>query len=136
MELDPAKPFTLTAEEVFAQDKLERVYIDEFKDVGQGRVYKGEWNKLTGERDGVGIQLWPDGSKYEGMWRRDKANGRGRMTHANGDIYEGAWIDDKANGYGVFVDTSRARYAGDWKDDLQHGHGEEVWDDGGAKYSG
>jgi len=33
--------------------------------------------------------LWPDGSKYEGMWKNGKANGRGRMTHANGDVYEG-----------------------------------------------
>ncbi len=33
--------------------------------------------------------LWPDGSKYEGMWKAGKAHGKGRMTHANGDVYEG-----------------------------------------------
>lgn len=44
------------------------VYIDEFKDVGDGKLYKGQWNKRTGEREGAGIQFWPDGSKYEGMW--------------------------------------------------------------------
>lgn len=43
-----------------------RVYIDEFKDVGEGKMFKGQWNKRTGEREGVGIQFWPDGSKYEG----------------------------------------------------------------------
>lgn len=32
-----------------------RVYIDEFKDVGEGKLYKGQWNKKTGEREGVGI---------------------------------------------------------------------------------
>jgi hypothetical protein len=32
-----------------------RVYIDEFKDVGDGRLYKGQWNKKTLERDGVGV---------------------------------------------------------------------------------
>jgi hypothetical protein len=40
-------------------------------------------------RDGMGIQIWPDGSKYEGYWKADKANGRGRLIHADGDVYEG-----------------------------------------------
>ena len=48
--------------------KTARVFIDGFKDVGEGRLYKGQYSKKTGERDGVGIQFWPDGSKYEGMW--------------------------------------------------------------------
>jgi hypothetical protein len=81
--------FSLTTEEVLMKDGVERVYIDEYKDVGDGKLYKGQWNKKTGDRDGVGIQFWPDGSKYEGMWRHDKANGKGRMTHANSDVYDG-----------------------------------------------
>lgn len=116
--------------------KVFRVYIDEFKDVGEGRLFKGQYNKKTGERDGVGVQFWPDGSKYEGMWRRDKANGRGRMTHANGDLYEGEWRDDKANGKGIFIDSANARYEGEWEDDMQHGYGEETWDTGSARYRG
>lgn len=36
-------------------DNIERVYIDEFKEVGDGKLYKGQWNKRTGDRDGVGI---------------------------------------------------------------------------------
>lgn len=117
-------------EDIFVKDGVTRIYIDEFKDVGNGRMYKGQWNKKTGERDGVGIQLWPDGSKYEGMWRRDKANFKGKMTHANGDVYEGEWKDDKANGFGMFRDTNNAKYEGAWLNDLQHGHGEETWDEG------
>ena len=70
------------------------------------------------------------------MWRKDKANLKGKMTHANGDVYEGEWKDDKANGFGVFQDTNNARYKGYWKDDLQHGQGEEEWDEGAAKYNG
>jgi hypothetical protein len=38
-----------------------------------GAVYTGQW--LMGMRDGFGTQLWPDGSRYEGQWRNDKANG-------------------------------------------------------------
>lgn len=49
-------------------------------------------------RDGEGIQTWADGSLYEGYWKNDKANGRGRLIHADGDVYEGEWKDDKAHG--------------------------------------
>lgn len=118
------KAFTLSQQEHESLKReehagaIQRVYIDEFKDVGEGRLYKGQYNKKTGERDGVGVQFWPDGSKYEGMWRRDKANGRGRMTHANGDLYEGEWRDDKANGKGLFIDAANARYEGDWLEDM------------------
>lgn len=51
------------------------------------------------------------------MFKHGRANGRGRMTHANGDVYEGNWIDDKANGYGIFIDTNFAKYEGNWVDD-------------------
>ena len=64
------------------------------------------------------------------MWRKDKANGRGRMTHSNGDIYEGSWKDDKAHGFGIFIDSSNAKYEGFWLDDLQHGQGIETWGNG------
>jgi hypothetical protein len=125
-------PFQLSVDEYHIQDEIERVYIDEFKDVGGGKLYKGQWNKKSGDRDGVGIQFWSDGSKYEGMWRRDRANGRGRMTHANGDIYDGNWVDDKANGYGVFIDINNAKYEGYWLDDSQHGQGIETWGEPGS----
>jgi len=37
---------------------------------------------------------------YEGYWKEDKANGRGRLIHADGDIYDGYWKNDKAHGFG------------------------------------
>jgi len=47
-------------------------------------------------RDGYGVMVWPDGSKYEGAWSGNKANGYGKLAHADGDIYEGEWLNDKA----------------------------------------
>ena len=38
-----------------------------------GATYTGQW--LGEVREGFGFQVWPDGSKYEGFWRNDKANG-------------------------------------------------------------
>jgi len=42
--------------------------------------------------------MWTDGSKYDGMWANDKANGRGRLIHSDGSMYEGQWLDDMAHG--------------------------------------
>ena len=47
-------------------------------------------------RHGKGVQIWPDGARYEGDWTDDKASGYGRFEHVDGDIYEGQWKDDKA----------------------------------------
>lgn len=69
-------------------------------------------------RHGHGVQVWPDGAKYEGDWSRNQANGKGKFWHADGDVYEGDWKDDKANGFGVYVHVNGARYEGHWKNDL------------------
>ena len=49
-------------------------------------------------RQGRGVQIWQDGSKYEGFWESDKANGFGRLIHANGGMYQGYWHNDLAHG--------------------------------------
>jgi hypothetical protein len=56
-----------------------------------GARYQGEWLLGTQVRQGTGIQIWPDGSMYEGWWVDNKANGKGRLIHADGDIYDGSW---------------------------------------------
>jgi hypothetical protein len=40
----------------------------------------------------IGIQIWPDGAKYEGYWRDNVAHGRGRFHHIDGDVYDGKII--------------------------------------------
>jgi hypothetical protein len=52
-------------------------------------------------KEGRGIEIWPDGSIYEGWWKDDKPNGKGREIKANGDIYDGNWKDDKVHGFGI-----------------------------------
>ena len=82
-----------------------------------GARYEGEWNEPKNERHGYGIQVWSDGSMYQGYWKEDKANGWGRLIHADGDVYEGEWKDDKAHGQGVYKHTDGAEYNGEWKED-------------------
>ena len=52
----------------------------------------------AGKKHGQGQQVWPDGSRYDGMWENDQANGQGVLVHADGDVYEGSWLNDKAHG--------------------------------------
>ena len=49
-------------------------------------------------RHGPGIQIWPDGAKYEGEWRQNKANGTGKFWHADGDVYEGQFAQGMRSG--------------------------------------
>lgn len=35
-----------------------------------------------------------NGSIYEGHFKYDKANGKGRMIYGNEDYYIGEWVDD------------------------------------------
>jgi hypothetical protein len=65
-------------------------------------------DREEGSRDGMGKQIWPDGSLYEGFWDKDKANGMGRLIHSDGDVYEGEWFNDKAHGYGVYTNMDGA----------------------------
>lgn len=91
-------------------------------------VYLGEWN-MYDEKHGKGIQVWDDGSKYEGYWKYDKPNGKGRMIYGNGDAYEGEWENFKANGKGQFYGVDGSYYDGDWKNDVKWGMGDETMTD-------
>ena len=39
-------------------------------ELDNGAIYSGQWTK-EGQREGKGIQIWKDGSKYEGYWKND-----------------------------------------------------------------
>jgi hypothetical protein len=127
-------------------DKCERIFKGPIE-LENGAFYIGEWNQYN-QKHGAGMNIWQNGSKYEGYWKQDKANGKGRMTYAGaicitggaiynigGDIYEGDWVDDKKHGTGVFLFKDGARYEGDWREDKQHGNGKFYWADG-STYDG
>jgi hypothetical protein len=67
-----------------------------------GAQYSGQVRKDNSQKDGYGIQIWPDGAKYSGYWTQDKTNGFGRYEHLNGDIYSGEWLNDVAHGLGIY----------------------------------
>lgn len=54
-------------------------------------------------KHGYGVQIWPNGNKYEGFWRNNLMHGSGKMIQNTGDIYEGDYKDGKANGRGTYT---------------------------------
>lgn len=94
-----------------------------------GSVFYGEWMKGTKNRHGRGIQLWEDGTRYEGYFQFNKANLKGKLIHSDGDVYEGNWLNGKAEGYGVYKHIDGSVYRGNWKQDKQNGKGQENWPD-------
>ena len=104
----------------------------EFKNglvMADGQLYAGHVN-YKDEKHGYGLQVWPDGSKYEGFWSNNLAKGFGRFILADGDVYQGEWLEDKAHGEGEYYYAEGAVYKGGWLDDKQHGKGREEWPDG------
>ena len=60
-----------------------------FKETVEGQIYCGQVNPKNDTKSGYGLQVWPDGSKYEGFWDNDQATGFGRFILADGDVYIG-----------------------------------------------
>ena len=54
----------------------------------EGSIYKGEWN-IEGKKHGYGILITKEGSKYEGFWKNDHLDGKGRFIEKRGNYYDG-----------------------------------------------
>ena len=50
-------------------------------------LYKGSF--VDDKKVGFGTYVSPSSFEYEGEWKDDNYNGKGKKTWRNGDIYEG-----------------------------------------------
>jgi hypothetical protein len=135
---EEAKVAKLPIDESFKRQRKEAQIFQELRDDGSMLeiIYKGEWNKKKGTKDGKGMFVWPEGVMYVGFVHDDKLNGFGRLVHRHGDVYEGDWFDNLAWGEGVFYHTNGVKYTGEWENDQPHGKGQEEWPDGNSYYGG
>ena len=89
--------------------------------------------------DGFGTYTWPNGDKYEGMFKNDDLHGQGTYTWSDGSKYIGNHKDGKGNGQGTLIwitgDAAGDKYVGELKDDLIDGQGTYTWANG-DKYIG
>lgn len=53
--------------------------------------------------EGIGIYVWSDGRRYEGLYKDDKKHGFGIYTWADGRCYEGYWYRGKQHGIGSYI---------------------------------
>lgn len=78
-----------------------------------GEYYVGEFR--DGLAHGYGEFRDTNGGSYEGMWERDKFNGRGKQVWNHSDeIYEGSFLDGTKHGKGKFTWKNGSFYDGDF----------------------
>lgn len=98
-------------------------YLDPFE-LPDGSVYIGHW--ILGKRFGSGLEVGPEGTMFEGLFRHDQKV-EGRCMFPNGDLYVGPFASELPHGKGVYLTSEGTRYEGDWERGKQHGQGTETW---------
>lgn len=109
--------------------------------------YRNGWHQFTaegvlydveiinGSLNTTGNVIWPDGSKYSGMWLNNNISGLGTYTWPNGDRYEGSFRNGQPNGHGTMYWNDGRKHAGKWKAGSRHGKGKQ-WDVDGNRIKG
>ncbi|MBL8703069.1 MAG: trypsin-like peptidase domain-containing protein [Alphaproteobacteria bacterium] len=89
---------------------------------GDGSRYEGEFIGAT--RNGLGVYTYKDGSRYAGEWREGRRSGVGVWSKDGASPrYDGEWQTSQRNGYGVDVDAQGGQYFGEFRGDRRHGLG-------------
>jgi hypothetical protein len=91
-----------------------------------GNQYKGEWN--ADFKEGFGIQINSDDTKYIGEWKQNKYHGRGTLwVKKNGKKfirkYVGDWYEGFMEGLGTYYYENGETYRGDFKWNQRCGNG-------------
>ena len=85
-------------------------------------------------KEGFGICIWNNQTKYIGYFKNNKADGYGKFIDEN-IKYKGQFKNDVASGYGIYSKGDELLYQGYWLNDLQDNYGWETWIDN-SEYSG
>ncbi|XP_076131584.1 ankyrin repeat and MYND domain-containing protein 1 [Alosa pseudoharengus] len=81
-------------------------------------------------RNGLGVQEWPDGSKYEGEFVNDLKHGVGVYSWPNGEIYEGSFYKDYRHGKGTYTWPDGSKFSGKFYLNRKEGYGVQLLPDG------
>jgi hypothetical protein len=85
---------------------------------------------LEGKFFGAGL-LVRGNARYDGAFKDNARNGRGKMIYEDGSSYEGEWKDDQQHGSGKWLSTDgSASYEGEFKCNAQDGRGLMKWASG------
>ncbi|XP_048866956.1 ankyrin repeat and MYND domain-containing protein 1 [Brienomyrus brachyistius] len=84
----------------------------------------------AGRTNGRGVQVWPDGCRYEGQFVEGLKQGIGVFTWPNGEVYEGSFYRDCRHGEGVFSWPGGARFVGKFYLNQREGYGIQEFPNG------
>jgi hypothetical protein len=90
-------------------------------------IYEGEWK--DDNINGKGKMTFIDGSSYEGEFKEGKKEGKGTYNHISGTKYEGEWKNGMMNGKGCAIYNDECIYEGEWKNNKKHGIGKFFYRD-------
>ncbi|KAH7817288.1 putative radial spoke head 1 [Monocercomonoides exilis] len=100
-----------------------------------GDIFKGEYVK--GKREGPGKYFWKDPiAKYTGTYSAHKKEGYGVMKYPDGSIYDGYFHEGKRHGQGKYTYPNGDTYEGDWENGKKHGKGVFTIKSENSKYIG
>ena len=91
-----------------------------------GSYYQGEY--FNNKKNGVGLYRWPDGTIYQGEFRNGNMTGNGIIFYSDDSAFSGEMLNGYMNGYGIFSWSNGALYMGYYLQDIKHGFGIYVWD--------
>ena len=105
----------------------EEYYYTDIVHLKDGSIYNGTWNEEM-KKEGKGILIKPDGSKYCGEFKNDKIEGKGYYIDHKGNIYKGEFVDESACGKGEILHSEIKGYSykGEFKNNKIHGYGVEI----------
>ena len=86
------------------------------QDNAQGEMefaYEGDF--LADKPEGFGTEIRPDGTRYEGYFRKGKKGPKGKMQFGDGNVYHGDFENGQLHGHGRLVnETKKMSYDGEW----------------------
>ena len=109
-----------------------------YVEASTGEFYEGYFKE--NRKDGRGRSIYSNGSCYEGQYQNNQRHGKGTFTWGQdsrwaGDTYMGDFKHDKKDGYGQYTWAKAGTYRGEYKDDMRQGYGTFTWPDD-TKYEG
>ena len=116
-----AKSFSMQG--YWDSENLNGIAIEVWED---GTYFQGEYK--DNKKNGIGLYRWPDGTIYQGEFKDGQMNGKGIILYSNDCIFSGEIENGYMNGYGYFSWGNGSMYIGYYSQDIKNGFGIYVWD--------